>query len=398
MIDGPAPVSWRDAVVHLVEGGHLTGPSDLGRLVAEAAAGTGATVVVYLVDYEQCGLRPLPPGDGKPEEVDGDGAGEAFRTLRLAPLGASGSGWWVPVVNGTERLGVIRVVVPAGSDADGVLAGARLLSGAIGHLITSKTPYGDDIERVRRSRPMSPAAELLWRLLPPLTFSGRQMAVTAILEPCYEVGGDAFDYAVNGHRARFAIYDGVGHGMRAAVTTATALGAVRATRRAAGGLEASAAAADTALTSEFRDARFVTAVLAELDLAEGWLRYLNAGHPPPVLLRRGRAVHTLPGGRRTPLGVERREVVVAEEAFEPGDRLLLYTDGVTEARDTADELFGLDRLVELAERLSGADLPPAEVVRRLSHAVLAHASGPPRDDATLVLVEWSPAAAQRSVP
>jgi sigma-B regulation protein RsbU (phosphoserine phosphatase) len=194
-----------------------------------------------------------------------------------------------------------------------------------------------------------------------------------------------------------AVYDGVGKGMRAALTTGAAIGAVRAARRAGGDLEASAAAADVALTGEFRDARFVTAVLAELDLAEGRLRYLNAGHPPPVLLRRGKAIHTLGGGRRVPLGVKWLDVQIGEEAFEPGDRLLLYTDGITEARDVSGELFGLDRLVELAERVSAADEPPA-VVRRLSHAVLAHQPGPPRDDATLILLEWSPAAARRSVP
>jgi phosphoserine phosphatase RsbU/P len=394
----PAPAPWHDAIVHLVEGGHLTCPSDLGRLVAEATTSTDATIILYLVDYEQRGLRPLPPGIGEPESVDGSPAGKAFTMLRPAPIAAPDTGWWVPVVNGTERLGVMRVSVPDSADPAGVLAGARLLGGTVGHLLTSKTQYGDSLERVRRSRPMMPAAELLWRLLPPLTFSAQQMAVTAILEPCYDVGGDAFDYAADGDRAHLAVYDGVGRGMRAALTTGAAIGAVRATRRAGGDLKASAAAADAALTGEFRDARFVTAVLAELDLTAGRLSYLNAGHPPPVLLRGGKAVHTLGAGRRAPLGVESRDVEIAEEAFEPGDRVLLYTDGITEARDVSGEFFGLDRLVELAEQVSAVDVPPAEVVRRLSHAVLAHQPGPPRDDATLIVLEWSPAAARRSVP
>jgi hypothetical protein len=392
-----APPSWRDAVVELVETGHLTGPFDLGRLVADALQRTGATAVVYLVDYEQRGLRPLPPGEGGPEDVDGGAAGRAFTTLRPTPLDPPESGWWVPVVNGTERLGLLRVAAPPDTQA-GTLAGSRLVAGMVGHLLTAKTQYGDDIERVRRSRPMSPAAELLRGLLPPLTFSGRQLVVSAVLEPCYEVGGDAFDYAVDHRTARIGVFDGVGKGMRAALAIGAAFGAIRAARRAGGGLEASAVAADAELIREFPDARFVTALLAELDLGEGRLRYLNAGHPPPVLIRGGRVVGRLAGGARTPLGVESQPVEIAEEKFEPGDRLLLYTDGITEARDPSGALFGLDRLIDLAEQVSAADLPAAEIVRRLSHAALAHQAGPPRDDATLMLVEWSPEAARRSVP
>jgi phosphoserine phosphatase RsbU/P len=390
----PPPAAWRDAVVHLVERGHLTGPVDLGRLVAEATTSTEATVVVYVVDYEQRGLRPLPPGGGEPESVDGSRAGEAFSTLRPAPIAGPVTGWWVPMVNGTERIGVIRVAVPAAADPAGVLAGARLLAGAAGHLHTAKTQYGDSIERVRRSRPMTPAAELLWRLLPPLTFSGEQMAVTAILEPCYEVGGDAFDYAVDGQRAHLAVYDGVGKGMRAALTTGAALGAVRATRRGDGDLEASATAADAALTAEFRDARFVTAVLAELDLADGRLRYLNAGHPPPVLLRRGRALHMLGGGRRSPLGVERRDVQIGEEAFEPGDRLLLYTDGLGEARRDGRFFPIADR----AWRLLGHGTV-GDGLASLESALIEWVQGRLDDDIALVLMEYAgPQPAVAAVP
>ena len=85
-------------------------------------------------------------------------------------------------------------------------------------------------------------------------------------------------------------------------------------------------------------------------------------------------------------------------SFEPGDRLLLYTDGVTEARDPSGEMFGVDRLVDFVERHAADRLPVAETVRRLSHAVLDHQGGPPRDDATLMLLEWSPQAAYRSTP
>jgi sigma-B regulation protein RsbU (phosphoserine phosphatase) len=91
-------------------------------------------------------------------------------------------------------------------------------------------------------------------------------------------------------------------------------------------------------------------------------------------------------------------VQVAEERLEPGDRLVLYTDGVTEARAVGGERFGLDRLVDLVERHAGAGLPAPETLRRLAHAVIGHQAGPPADDATLMLVEWSTAASKRTVP
>ena len=80
---------------------------------------------------------------------------------------------------------------------------------------------------------------------------------------------------------------------------------------------------------------------------------------------------------------------VSHEQLEPGDRLLLYTDGITEARDSQGRQFGTQRLVEFAERSSESGLPPPETVRRLSHAVLDHQDGKLQDDATLVLVDWT---------
>ena len=84
--------------------------------------------------------------------------------------------------------------------------------------------------------------------------------------------------------------------------------------------------------------------------------------------------------------------------MEPGDRLLLYTDGITEARNQAGELFGLQRLIDHTERHAAAFLPAAETLRRLAHAVASHHGGPADDDATLLLAEWSPDAAQRGLP
>ena len=75
--------------------------------------------------------------------------------------------------------------------------------------------------------------------------------------------------------------------------------------------------------------------------------------------------------------------------LEPGDAVLLYTDGVIEARTPAGELFGLERLADLAEREAASGQPAEELVRRLVRAVLDHQASDLRDDATLLLVQWT---------
>jgi serine phosphatase RsbU (regulator of sigma subunit) len=140
------------------------------------------------------------------------------------------------------------------------------------------------------------------------------------------------------------------------------------------------------IAREFGANRFVTGILTSLDLDTGRLCCCVAGHPPPLLLRQGRVVRSLEGGTGMPFGIGSCSEQY-EEQLEPGDRVLLYTDGVTEARDASGRLFGVDHLVELVGRTSGDD-PPPETMRRLMHAVEEHNEGPMRDDGTAVMIEW----------
>ncbi|MEU0154693.1 PP2C family protein-serine/threonine phosphatase [Micromonospora fulviviridis] len=381
---------WHRALAELVSRSHRVPPDALPAAVTAAVRELGVTVTTYVVDVEQELLRPLPePGRPLPEPlpIDASLPGRAYTEVR-ARAGQDGR-LWVPVVDGTERLGLLEVGLPVGADADdpAVRDGCRAIAGLVGHLVASKSAYGDGLQRAQRSGPMAVSAELLWQLLPPLTFAVDTVAISAILEPCYEVGGDAFDYALDGGRLALAVLDGVGHGLPATLTTAVALAALRAARRTGGGLAEQIAAVEAALRSQWRDGRFVTAVLAEIEVDTGRIRYVNAGHPAPVLLRRGRAVRALTGGRRPPLGLNLPGGEPGEARLEPEDRLLLYTDGVTEARDAAGEMFGLPRLADLAERHIGSELPAPETLRRLSRAVAEYRGTASRDDATMVLVE-----------
>jgi phosphoserine phosphatase RsbU/P len=395
---------WDAAIVDLLARAHRAQPDELSSTINASTRPLGVDVTVYLIDHEQERLWALPE-QGKPTPpslpVDGTLAGRAFTSVQSTPGRDQDVTYrlWVPMVDGSERLGVAEVIahrVPA----DPVAFANRCedLIGLVGHLMTVKMPYGDRLQTVRRTRPMTAAGELILQMLPPLTFSCRRMVVSAVLEPCYDVGGDAFDYAVDGPIARIMVLDAMGNGLKAALTSATTLASIRAARRAGQDLSGMARAADAAVVEQFPDLRFVTGVLAELDMDTGVLRYVNAGHPAPILIRDGRVVRTLTGGRRMPLGIGDSTIEMGVETLQPGDRLLLYTDGVTEAYGRNGERFGAGRLVDVAERCMAAGLAAPETLRRLVHTVLAHQGGRPSDDATFLLFEWSREAGERTEP
>jgi hypothetical protein len=395
------PPTWLEALSTLLRRSYLAQPSALAAVVNDAVRPLGVEVTIYLADREQQHLRALPePGKpaGDPLTIDGTLPGQAFRriTERMSPQEPGRV--WVPILDGTERLGVLAVSLPGGLPPPRVQESLRMLSVLIGHLLVAKMAYGDSLRRVRRSKPMSVGGEMLWRMLPPLTFATHDLIVAAMIEPCYDVGGDAFDYAVDNDLARITILDAVGHDLNAALTSCLSLAAIRAARIAGAGLADAAAAADSALINQFDDLRYVTGILAELDLAEGQLRVVNAGHPPPVVLRSGRSVATIEGGRRLPLGLTGPTDDPVEFSLEPGDLLLLYTDGIIEARDEDGQLFGVERLIELAERQTADGHPAPEIARGLSHAVMAYQNGQLHDDATLMVVQWGPGTGIRIVP
>jgi stage II sporulation SpoE-like protein len=385
------------ALVTLLEGMRMAPPERLPVAAAAAGRALGAQIVIYLVDYEQRVLTPVPPPDGparEPLAVDTTLAGRAFRQVEVLPAEArSAPRLWVPLLDGVERLGVVEVVVDDVADLyDPVLRRqCQWVSSLLGHLVVAMNQYGDALDAARRRRPRTPAAELIWHLLPSLTAGTDRCVLSGLVEPSYEVGGDAFDYALSETTVHLAIFDAVGHSLTSGIVAAVAVAAYRTTRRDGGSLFAQAAAIDAALAEAFGEkTRFVTGVLAELDLASGRLRYLAAGHPYPLLMRHGKVVKTLTGGRRPLFGLPTATVSVAEEFLEPGDWLTLYSDGITEARDEDGNFFGEDRLADFLRREVASDQPPPETVRRLVHAVMRHQRGVLQDDATVLLARWDP--------
>jgi serine phosphatase RsbU (regulator of sigma subunit) len=260
----------------------------------------------------------------------------------------------------------------------------------VAELIASRRFYGDAVEHTRRRLPMQLAAEIIWNQLPPLTCAVDGTVVTAVLEPCYDVGGDAFDYAANGSVLHVGLFDTVGHGISASALTTLTLNTYRNARRSGLSLVDTCRSIDKWIQAQYPGS-FVTALLVELETVTGHYRRISAGHPAELMLRGGRQLPALHTPNTLPLGLGHmlgRPPTVAERQLEPGDTLVLYTDGITEARDVTGALFGPDRLADfLLADLAKGTLPP-EIMRRLIHTIISYEEGELRDDATAAMIQW----------
>jgi hypothetical protein len=389
--DGPL-----GALVELLLGTHLAPPESIPEAVDAAATRLGVEATAYVVDHQVRVLVPLPgrwASELEPISLEGTTAGRAYRMLQTVTATVDGRPClWVPIIDGVERLGALRVLVPDAADlVDPVLRrDCWWFTHLLGHLMTAVDEYGDGLDRLRRRRPRTTEAELVWNLLPPLTAATESVIVTGRLEPAHAVGGDVFDYALGPTSARFAILDATGHDLSAGLASAAGLAAYRNARRNGKGLFEQAESVHRTLEVQFKGDVYATAVFAELDTVTGRLRYLVAGHPSPLILRQGHVVKELAGGRRPMLGLDMRQgVTLGEEHLEPGDTVVLFTDGITEARAPGGEVFGMPLLVDLLEREESRGLPLPEVTDRLLRAVLQHQGDVLQDDATLLLVQWT---------
>jgi serine phosphatase RsbU (regulator of sigma subunit) len=376
----------------LLHASHLLAPDDLAATVAAHARRMGLReTVIYLADYEQATLLPLP-GAGVPERqelpIESTLAGRAFRRVEVVSSTAQhGYRLWMPLLDGVERLGVIELVLPeapTGDQRDELRAFVSLVA----ELTVVNDAYSDVFSRLRRRKTLSLAAEMQWELLPPMSFGTERVVITGGLEPAYEIGGDSFDYAINGSMVDLLVIDSVGHGLPAAVLASVAISAYRHARRNMLDLPDIAVEVDAAIAAQFGASQFATAVLARLDIATGRLRWINAGHPQPLIVRGLSLVRppTCPPSR--PLGLQDGKPPCCETRLEPGDRLVLYTDGITEARSPAGEFFGEQRLADFISTAAAAGDPAPETVRRLMRHVLSHQADQLQDDASIVILEW----------
>ena len=342
---------------------------------------------LFVADYSLRRLQQLDVDGpvGAAHEMAGTMAGRAFTSGEVTVSNTDPTVVSIPLADGSDRIGLLELdydtwtALPDGWE--------RVVAVFVMVLVT-KSRYSDLWARARRSEPLSPAAEVQWDLLPPLSCSTGEIGVGGILEPAYEIGGDSFDYAVNGTQLEFAIVDAIGHGMSAVLMSAAAINSLRSSRRT--GLELAAAyrQADQTIARQFGHSYYVTGQFGSIDLPTGVLTWINAGHVLPMLVRNGSYAGELRCAPSVPLGLGGPVVEVASEALQRGDRVLFYTDGITESRSPDRAFFGRDRLADFLVRAALDHVPVAETARRLSAHVIDYVNTALSDDATLLLIEY----------
>ncbi|MFJ4919572.1 PP2C family protein-serine/threonine phosphatase [Streptomyces sp. NPDC088725] len=380
----------------LLDRAHEMPPQLIAPLVAEEVARIGGRdISILLQDYEQLLLVPLPGRRltiADPEPVEDSPAGDSFLHRKTVEVEQNGTvRMYLPLLDGSDQIGVMVVTLDRVDDDDRRLL--RRLAALVADMIVTKDSYTDQFFQARRRAPMSVAAEIQWSLLPPLSMTVPQVEVAGILEPAYHVAGDSFDYALNDDVLHAAMIDAMGHGLDAATMATVAIGAYRHSRRANTDLSQMYAFMDRAIEKQFGLDHFVTAQMLSLNITTGHLKWVNAGHPAPVLIRDRAVLGRLESPTTLPLGFGGEQPQVSEQMLMQGDQVLCFTDGLVEERRSGGERFGEKHFIDAINRTVRAKEGVRAIARSLSHTLKGERGGITTDDSSLFLIEWRGGAA-----
>lgn len=219
---------------------------------------------------------------------------------------------------------------------------------------------------------------------------GKCVDVSGLQIPAKFVGGDLYDYYVRDGKLLFCIGDVSGKGVPAALLMAISHSLFRTLSAQSDQPESIMQALNRSISDNNPDIMFITMFLGVLDLSTGKINYCNAGHNPPILMKGGRAefLNTEPS---LLLGVDASAKYTTHEmTLTPGDTLLLYTDGLTEAENIQKELFGEARVLDAAVAISAmtAQEQLAQMHERVSQFV---DQAEQSDDLTLLSIRYTPA-------
>jgi sigma-B regulation protein RsbU (phosphoserine phosphatase) len=285
----------------------------------------------------------------------------------------------------SRPIGVLRLYSPRPRDfTAGDIGVARAVASQCAVAITNAKLYAEAIEAQRFAEQMRLAGLIQRRMIPEKPPQIKNLDIAATYIPCFDVGGDFYDFLpLDKDRLVITIADVIGKGVPAAIMMSWFRGALQAYTGSCRCVSPDADAAASELDSgskdaqrtrnaienfntlacmECREGEFITLYYATIDAARRTMTYCNCGHEPAVLLRDGQAQDLAMGG--LVLGVDphaKYEIETVE--LRDGDCLLFYTDGLVDAMDFNNELWGRERMLAATKQF--ADCPADHVVRNI---------------------------------
>jgi len=303
---------------------------------------------------------------------------QGVRSVLAVPLGVESKVFGIiyadsPIAEGRFSEDHLKVLTTLASVAAIRVENARLMEARL--------------QQERLERELQLASEIQQRLQPtaPPQINGYELQ--GISFPCYEIGGDYYDFIVREDgRLVIALGDVSGKGTAAALLMSSLHAAIHAQTGSHESLVGTICAVNRYLADNIPSNRFVTLFCAELDPETGTLSFLNAGHNPPLIVHAAGTVEQLASGG-LPLGIKRdADYKEGRTQLLRGDVLVIYSDGVTEATSPSGEEFGPTRLYEVVQR--NVDASAAGIRDRIESALTKCAQGTrAADDITLVIVK-----------
>ena len=338
---------------------------------------------ILLLDYHQSHLVPFADGDGgTPIPIDAHPAGRAFASGRAVQ---DDNHLYLPLLVYGERMGVLTVRRPADSPVsdDDLAEVAASLARALRLADTATDIYRE----VRRRKRLTIAAELQWDLLPGRTCESGEFCLAGQLEPAYTVSGDNFDWSLSDRHLTLSVSNGMGSGIGAALLTQLTVNSLRNARRSGAVPAEAAELASGIVYSQYGGSRHSSTLLLRIALSTGEAEVVDAGSPRLLRVRRGE-IETVKLDQQMPLGMFSDTRYRAQPlTVLSGDRLIILSDGLYEARGPSGRVYGQ---APLAAALRSSRLQdPNETVRYLITDLLSHHEGTDLvDDAIAVCLDW----------